>query len=90
MPQTAHAVDTSHKHHAHAAATLTPSLEAAKELARALSEIPEDSALSRHPDFAMARAMTLTVIDMLEEIARDAERRGHHHRHGHDHGHHNR
>lgn len=91
MPHTTHAIETGQKSGAHGAGTLEPSIEAAKELARALSAIPEDSLISRHPNCAVARAMTLTVIDMLEEMAKDAERRAHghggHHHHRHDHGH---
>jgi hypothetical protein len=89
MPPTTHSRDIAHKTVSHDAGTLEPSLEAAKELARVLATIPEDSPAQRHPNYAVTRAMTMTVIDMLEEMARDAERRahgnGHHHHHGHGH-----
>lgn len=92
MPHTTHSREIAHKVVAHEAGTLEPSLEVAKELARVLATIPEDSPAQRHPNYAVARAMTMTVIDMLEEMARDAERRAHgngHHHHYHNRGHQN-
>ncbi|NUQ72203.1 MAG: hypothetical protein HUU21_01475 [Polyangiaceae bacterium] len=52
-------------------ATLEPAVQAARELSRQLAEIPESAPEARHPSYGIARALALTLVDMLDEMSRD-------------------
>jgi hypothetical protein len=54
-------------------AALEPAIRAARELSRQLAEVPESVPEARHPNYSVARGLALTLIDMLDEIARDAK-----------------
>jgi hypothetical protein len=56
------------------AATLEPAVQAARELSRQLADIPESAPEARHPSYGVARALALTLVDMLDEVCRDTKR----------------
>lgn len=54
---------------------LEDALLRARELAHTIASLPGDAPESQHPSYGVLRALTLTIIDMLEQIAQDAESR---------------
>jgi hypothetical protein len=52
-------------------ATLESAVRSAKELSRQLADIPASAPEARHPNYGVARALALTLIDMLDEVSRD-------------------
>lgn len=56
--------------------SLEPAVQAARELSRQLAEIPESAPEARHPSYGVARALALTLIDMLDEMSRDRKAEG--------------
>ncbi len=63
-------------------AALEPAIRAARDLSRQLADIAETAPEARHPNYSVARALTLTLIDMLDEIARDGKGDGGRRRNG--------
>jgi hypothetical protein len=53
------------------ASALEPAVTLAQELSRRIAELPSGAPEARHPNYGVARALALTVVDMLEGIARD-------------------
>jgi hypothetical protein len=53
------------------ASTLEPAMTMARELSRRLAAIPPSAPEARHPNYGVARALALTVVDMLEGIEHD-------------------
>lgn len=55
--------------------TLNAALESARELAHAIASLPEDAPETRHPSYCVVRGLAYTILDMLEEIAEDEDRK---------------
>ena len=62
--------------------TLEPAVRTARELSRLLAQVPESAPEARHPNYGVARALALTLIDMLDDMSRDSEGDGARRRNG--------
>ena len=53
-------------------APIASALDAARELARRVGSMAAHASAARHPSYAIAHALTLTLLDMLEEAGRES------------------